>query len=164
MPNWCHNKLSVTGEPEQINAFIEDMKFVETDDSGKKKENALDFNSILPMPEHLKGTKSPSDDGSETWYDWQTKHWGVKWGACDSWIVEHEDNFVMYRFDTPWGPAIDWYETLIHRYPNLSFELEWEEGGMGFAGRMTGENGIPGNIDEWEIVWDEEEGDYITVE
>ena len=165
MPNWCGNILTVTGDPEKVTEFVEQMKGVEFDEDGTPKgEVALDFEAVMPMPRVLKGRKSPSDDGSITWYDWQTEHWGVKWGSCNSHIDSQEDGKVVYRYDTPWGPAINWIETLISYYPWLSFLAEWEECGMGFAGETAGEDGRRGPIKEWEVRWDDELGDVVPVE
>lgn len=163
MPNWCMNTMTVSGDPKKIAEFVEQHKAVELDHEGTPVgETALDFNTVVPMPEHLKGTKSPSDDGSMTWYEWSVDNWSTKWNACNSHHDHKEGNTnVVYRFDTAWGPPVNWYEKVIGAYPDLDFDLEWSEGGMGFAGRLAGTKGIVGGIEEWDIVWDEEFGDYV---
>jgi len=164
MPNWCGNQLTVTGDPEKITEFIEQMKGVEFDEEGTPKgEIALDFNAVMPMPSVLKNRKSPSDDGSITWYDWQTATWGIKWGSCSSYIVDQTDGQVIYRYDTAWGPAINWLETLMSYFPWLDFHAEWEEAGMGFAGELSSVKGVLGPIKEWDVMWDEELGDVVPV-
>ena len=162
MPNWCNNTMHVSGDPDKVAKFVGDHTAVEFDAEGTPiGETVLDFNAVVPMPEHLKNTKAPSDDGSENWYDWSVANWGTKWGACDA---DHDykkgSTNVIYHFDSAWSPPVDWYEKAIEAYPDLDFDLEWEEGGMGFAGRLAGTKGIVGGIEEWTIIWDEESGEY----
>lgn len=165
MPNWCSNTLLVSGDPERIKQFIEEQKGVDYDHEGTPTgETALTFENVVPMPEHLRGTKAPSDDGSMTWYDWSVENWGTKWDACYSQISHNPgENVVEYMFDTAWSPPVDWYEKVIEAYPDLDFTLDWEEGGMGFAGTLSGEKGIVGGIREWNIVWDEDGEEYVPV-
>lgn len=163
MPNWCNNIMTVSGDPDKVAEFVEQHKAVQLDHEGTPAgETMLDFNAVVPMPEHLKGTKSPSNDGSETWYDWSVAHWGTKWNACDPYSKYKDgDKYAVYYFSTAWSPPVDWYEKVIEAYPDLDFELEWEEGGMGFAGRLAGTKGIAGGLVEWDIVWDEDSGEYV---
>jgi hypothetical protein len=154
--------MHVSGDPDKIAKFVGDHTAVEFDAEGTPiGETVLDFNTVVPMPEHLKNTKAPSDDGSENWYDWSVTNWGTKWGACDP-VIDYRvgGKVAMYSFDTAWSPPVDWYEKVIEAYPDLDFDLEWEEGGMGFAGRLAGTKGIVGGIEEWTIIWDEEAGEY----
>ena len=63
MPNWCSNEVSVYAESEkEIEEFISFVK-------SKKDEEAFSFQSILPMPEELEGTISPTDVISQEEYD-----------------------------------------------------------------------------------------------
>lgn len=152
MPNWCSNTMLVKGTPEQIEVFVEQM----ISDS-KKGDNTdlsvLDFEAIAPMPRVLMSRKSPSDDGSITWHDWQTENWGVKWGACDAFMEEYEkgDKQAFYNYETSWGPAMAWQEKVIEYFPWLRFEFEWEEFGMNFCGSMSGADGKVGEVVEGEI-------------
>lgn len=165
MPNWCMNTMTVSGDPEKVAEFVEQHKGVALGNEGEPiGEEALDFNAVVPMPEHLKHTKAPSDDGSETWYDWAIKHWDTKWGACNAHCDHRKnDKEVIYYFDTAWSPPIAWFEKVIEAYPDLDFQLEWEECGMGFAGQLAGTKGIVGGIEEWDIVWNEDEEEYVRV-
>ena len=44
---------------------------------------------------------------------------------------------IAYRFDTAWGPAIDWQKKVTKDYPGIIFHLWYEETGMGFCGTLT---------------------------
>lgn len=160
MPNWCENQMVVKGDPERVEQFVEQMKGL----TEKGEEYLLDFEAVIPMPKVLDGRKSPSDDGSITWYDWQVGHWGVKWGACDvNLSYDKGSNIAIYDFNTPWGPAIPWQETVIEFYPWLSFTFEWVEWGMCFRGNQSGENGKPGPVYDAEVT-EEEWKEYIGEE
>lgn len=161
MPNWCSNTLTVTGEPEKVAEFVEQMKGIEYDEEGTPKgEIALDFEAVMPMPRVLKGRR----DGEITWYTWQFENWGIKWGACDSYIDSQKDGEVVYLYDTAWGPGIDWLETLMRYFPWLDFHAEWHELNMGFAGELSSKDGKLGPVKDWEVVWDDESQEVIPAE
>ena len=47
MPNWCKNRVDISGEPEDVKKFMELV--------GKQ----FDFQKIIPMPKELEDTTSP---------------------------------------------------------------------------------------------------------
>ena len=49
MPNWTSSRIYIEGEPADIRAFLEAVKW---------EDRIFDFNRILPMPEALQGTVS----------------------------------------------------------------------------------------------------------
>ena len=57
MPNWCSNALGVTGPAEAISEFVEAIK---NPDGTPENENEWDITRPCPMPEILRGTRSPS--------------------------------------------------------------------------------------------------------
>lgn len=59
---------------------------------------------VMPMPKELEGTTSPGD--SPNWFDWQTEHWGIKWGTYDveAFQLGGDGNPVLVKFQCPWGP------------------------------------------------------------
>jgi hypothetical protein len=69
-------------------------------------------------------------------YQWQTDHWGTKWDV-DGVLLENQSTFLQYQFDSAWAPPISFFEKVAKDFPSLTFELEYYEGGMGFAGRST---------------------------
>lgn len=54
MPNWCANRVTVSGATEDVQAF---KKAVKGHVVNNKKP--FSFNSIIPMPEELKDVMSP---------------------------------------------------------------------------------------------------------
>ncbi len=110
MPNWTSNRIYVEGEPADIRAFLETIKW---------EDKVLDFNRLIPMPDLLKRTVSGfmtidgekvnawiedadterntvarcftaeekeqlHEIGHSSWYEWAIQHWGTKWNAA--WI------------------------------------------------------------------------------
>jgi hypothetical protein len=55
MPNWCTNRIVVTGSPEGIARFTRTC--IRQDHNGQRW---FDFNSLIPMPAILEGTEASS--------------------------------------------------------------------------------------------------------
>ena len=157
MPNWCWNSLSVSGDEKQLREFVEKSMSKYDDDTDR-----FTFNGTHPQPEDLnitKGTQTQDEEeqamlnkakyGHTDWYDWRIAEWGTKWDACESYINNNDINYFSVSFDTAWGPPINWLDNIAMDYPDLSFELEYEESGMGFGGTFT----IQGN-DKQDAQWD----------
>jgi hypothetical protein len=90
-------------------------------------------------------------------YNWESQHWGCKWGASETSLECEEDTFLSYSFSTPWGPPIEFLHKVSKDWPTLSFEIEYEEPGMGFAGRSVFDEGEVSFAEEWEPEYEEEE-------
>jgi len=90
---------------------------------------------------------------SNHWYDWNITNWGTKWEVAvpdtNNWrsteIVEmgkeREEGYVIYRFDTAWSPPSPAIFALSEQYPNLVFDLEYEEE-QGWGGTEVWQNGV----------------------
>ena len=140
MPNWCENRVTVSGDVEDISKLKE---FVKSGDC------LFSFQAIKPMPEELEADtynprQEPNPDliskyGTDNWYDWRLAHWGCKWdNYSDDVVVDADDeDFLIYRFDTPWGPPNGIYETLTELFPDVSISWFYDEPGMGMAGYLN---------------------------
>lgn len=134
MPNWCSNKLTVTGPTAALTEFIA----ATTDTDGQ----TLRFGKLVPVPE------------PET-FDAVDK-WGTKWEAAypDMNPVEKAQgrpghSTVTWWFDTAWAPPLNWAYAASALYPTLDFQLWYDEPGMDFAGleHIVGNQKQP---DSWE--------------
>lgn len=130
------------------------------------------FHALFPVPDDIR--RFPYDDNSarkmgeaigeprhQGGYGWECENWGVKWGASEPSLDDEfeEGNYLSYRFDTAWAPPECFMDKVAKDWPTLSFELDYEEPGMGFAGTMQWEDGVMTSHETREID-DEEEEDY----
>ena len=163
MPNWCYNSLCVSGEKEILADFVSKTIIpVDSENNFYEYERGrFTFNILHPLPKALEGTTSPlrkfegEDDeqfkermaenirlyGAEDWYRWQIDNWGTKWDASSTCIEELDDNNFDLKFNTAWSPPIYWFEKVIPMYPQLEFDLIFDEESQDYCGRMTGREG-----------------------
>ena len=157
MPNWCHNRLRVSGPAEAVGAFVVKAKTAPVAVENPEYERPLWFGAFAPEPEF-------SNDGSGVfpdWYRWRVEHWGTKWDASFktqplfSFGTEESDpdadrpplslepgaEGALYQFDTAWGPPEPVIHAMAAQHPELSFEFSYGEPGMDFGGRLTFEDG-----------------------
>lgn len=126
MPNWCENRLLVTGDKEQLKRFAEDICIDDEQPS---------ISNLVPMPDHLQGI---GDYGT----GWALEHWGNKWGDSDWFLCDYSDEAIEVKYMTPWTPFHDkFWNAVSARYPKLVFRHSYNESGMGFAGSEVYENG-----------------------
>jgi hypothetical protein len=132
MPNWCANKLTVTGSVEEVQAFKAKAVGHPPWSEPEGPPDVLNFHSLVPLPVEVLTTGTPSNN--EAAYQWQLANWGCKWGACDAGIVDECESCLVYAFNTAWSPPIPFIQTVAKQWPGLIFVLEYEESGMGFKG------------------------------
>jgi hypothetical protein len=98
------------------------------------------------------------------WYEWSIANWGTKWD-CDLTSVEVDErlvegSYLSCNFDTAWSPPVAWAKNVSRKYPLLSFNLYFSEGGVGFYGHTTiiGGNVFLENVSEnfWKKAIDNE--------
>lgn len=131
MPNWCDNSLVVTGDAQQIKAFIEKNK-------GTEPGEHLSFSALVPVP------KVPDDKPvkGEGQVRAQTKAWGTKWepeNGAMYYDPEQNDETVEYCFATAWSPPCSWMATVAPMFADLSFRLTYDEEGIMFKGCSVAE-------------------------
>jgi len=163
MPNFCCNDFYVRGEASQLEAFDGAFKgkaafsplpaamlATETSEEAAQmveenrrqwEETPEDYylHCLYPIPQEVLD--------ADTCYDWCIEHWGTKWEMQDensfreSALVENNGTELLYGFFTAWEPPTMWLQKVAADWPELSFELEYEEPGQSIAGRMVCEKG-----------------------
>lgn len=105
----------------------------------------------LTQPEHLRewlAEKHPEvlvagqkrldcfrETGCWSWYDWNIKHWGTKWGAYDYEPRSREPGAFVFKFETAWSVPTPILAKLAELYPELKIETKSiDEGGGAYAG------------------------------
>jgi hypothetical protein len=135
MPNWCHNKITLSHDDP---AQIERVK--------AHKDNVLQ--EFIPCPQELL-------DG-EGWYDWRVNNWGTKWDIALDITRESEDGKSLVAFfESAWSPPIEAYQKL----EKMGFEIDaiYSEPGMSFAGRYKDSvDDYYASIDYDDPDWDKE--------
>ena len=158
MPNWCWNNLSVSGDEIQLREFVEKSTI------NIEENDEFSFNGTYPMPKTLRITAGTHLSFIEKikryiniklykhkdWYDWRCANWGTKWDACDPHIDNNDINFFSVSFDTAWGPPIKWINNIMQDFPDLCFELEYDEPGMCFGGLLQAQYKVTWEDAHWE--------------
>jgi hypothetical protein len=150
MPNWCYNRLTVTGP-------VADVDNLRSRVVGAPVDNLELFNSLLPMPSDLEETSTLNNGlsveqraylqqtyGADNWYDWATgpQGWGSKWGDCDTTELSYGPGLVVFTFDSAWGPPEEGLYNVSAIFPSLVFTIEYAEPGMAFSGSMVIREGL----------------------
>ena len=148
MPNWCNNRVTVSGTEEDISKLSEifsDTKSI--------------FNHIIQSPdwkrlpnekgEFPKLRQELNKDGSvfyetydfpdgkndDRWYHWCIDNWGTKWEP-DILEVDGDQDSEMLEivFNTAWSPPQGVVEKMREKYPKLTFQCFYDEPGCEIAG------------------------------
>ena len=177
MPNWCWNNLEVHGDEIQLREFVEKSTTnIEIDDEftfngthpmpkefeGIHTGSYTDENGVSHCRWRVVDCKNiPISDkelailkekyGSDNWYDWSNTNWGTKWDASDAYISHNDIDYFAVTFSTAWSPPIEWIDNIQQDFPDLCFELEYEEPGMAFGGRLVCQFDAIWDNDNWEI-------------
>ena len=119
MSDLCRNRLTLSGDTQELAAFVERVK---TD------EQPLSFETIAPTPEDLL---------KEGWYEWRIEHWGTKWDAEFEDVTEPlrvRRTRATYVFVTVFGPPVSWIERASEAFPALTFRLDYAAVDGSFSG------------------------------
>ena len=163
MPNWCENRVTISGDAEDITKFRETMEG--PDHHGE--DSIFSFNQLLPMPKALIDTTSPptiketqdecdtyntgenhciavtqttvdtlrEEHGACDWYSWANNVWGTKWQPTEI-ELDAEEDYLVYRFDTAWGPPEGIWGAIQEQFPKLHITWFYDEPGMEFCGYL----------------------------
>jgi len=144
MPNHCFNKVTISvgdADGQNLKVLVDSLK-------SEENQTDFDFNAILPMPPELENVdwseaeemndiiraRYKKEHGSDNWYDWRVNNWGTKWNSYDCFLEEEDDDYVVYTFNTAWGPPTGVIEALREQCPDFSISAFFDEPGMEEAG------------------------------
>ena len=142
MPNWCDNKMQITG-PNKIIDKIE--KIVKEEDN----QPGL-LNYFHPMPEELRNTTADGSENKElikkyghsSWYDWAVNNWGTKWDISEFYGVDRQyhqeqnegESTITFAFNSAWAPPINALAHWLEQNEECQATLSYYEGGCDFMG------------------------------
>ena len=179
MPNWVYNSLHIEGEAEDIKRLKEQVNqpFIRQHDQWNPETGKMELkdysysNPVFAFWNIIKPTdmetyvlqKDPNHDNTvidfkgNNWYDWNVRNWGTKWdvGVGDeekypeTELIHDDETVIAYRFNTAWGAPIQAIETLSSQYPNLEFNLSFEEE-TGWGGEYIFVDGNSTEIESYE--------------
>jgi len=164
MPNWCANRLTVSGPQADLDSFRAKARCPpDCGSHDKATPYGLCANAFVPMPAELNDPYYDTHDqlpevrarllaqyGATEGYGWQHANWGVKWGFCAETSdqtnedpcatrIEPEDDgeSLTYTYETPWGPAEPLLVAMSRQHPALTFTNEYAEPMMDFSGSIV---------------------------
>ena len=125
MPNWCSNKIEVSGKDLQV--FRESLRTVVS-------LEVFGFSQLYPEPNY-DDEKQDEDEIMPTWWNWRNDNWGTKWEPRDC-VVEVMDKSITINFSTAWSPPFQWAEYVTKNY-DLKIIVYFLESGIGLCGSRT---------------------------
>ncbi len=184
MPNWCSNKIRVSGPADAINEFsewLDDGKAFLSKINPTPKRLVETVSGFMGDPEEQKKLEEQSaanvkEFGYANWYDWNIANWGTKWDVEAD--VQQNDGEIGLTFDSAWSPPQRAIALLAEKFNDLSFYHAYVEVGMCFVGYDDYEGGVlidefysdDSESDEWkelaadEFGWEPMEDDEDEVE
>ncbi len=161
MPNWCYNRLSVTGDRDSLVKLTEaiarkhDPSLAET--TMDLEQADYDLTVLFPVPDELRITamffSTETDDpeyqellkkyeankakyGHTTWYDWCIENWSTKWSPrIEEWTINDFPNGseIYAYYETAWSPADGLIREVSRQFPTLLFTVSSDEEGRSFS-------------------------------
>ena len=167
MPNWVYNHLTIEGSEEDINKVkaqvgaVVKRKYKGADEVDEEidEEPIFSFMNILPPPEdkldeyhavHGYTGGEKTGDTEYNWYNFNVREWGTKWDARDVDLLEDDETYLHYKFDTAWSPPTEVIAKLAEQNPNLNLSLEYREE-QGWGGEINFTGSSVEVVKEWDV-------------
>lgn len=161
MPNWCYNRMNVTGDRDSLVKLTEaitykhDSSLAETTMGVEQVD--YDLSVLFPIPDELRITamffSTETDDpeyqellkkyeankakyGYTTWYDWCIENWSTKWSPrIEEWTINDFPNGseIYAYYETAWSPADGLIREVSRQFPTLLFTVSSDEEGRSFS-------------------------------
>ena len=101
MPNWCANRVTVSGDTEDVQAFKEAVKGYVVNN-----KKPFSFNSIIPMPDELHGIGSPVTIMTEEEIEqYKIEHSDSEWNIGNLPITQERSDELKAKYH-----ADNWYD------------------------------------------------------
>jgi hypothetical protein len=117
MPNWCENRIKISGSTEKINKLWE-----------KVESDGL-LNTLRPQPNNLEEYEN---------IDWRLQKWGTKWevNTQDLCVEDNGDGTsdIYGDFDSAWSPPIEAYIAFNKADNGCEVEGWYSEFGCDYCG------------------------------
>lgn len=98
-----------------------------------------------------------ADYGCKTWYEWRIEHWGTKWNAYETSMVDA----TTLEFLTAWSGVPELIKKLATKFPDVEFEYIYADEDLGYnvgSYRIQGDDvrdysPAEDSADAWEVVF-----------
>lgn len=124
MPNWCENRIRISGPTEKINKLWEEVN-----------SNGL-LNTLRPEPKNIEGHE---------YIDWRIKNWGTKWeiNSDDMSVWDNSDgtSYIWGDFNSAWSPPVEAYIAFNKTTKDCEAEGWYFEFGCDFCGLYSSKDG-----------------------
>jgi hypothetical protein len=98
--------------------------------------STLDTTDHIELIKYMERVSDP--DKWEDGYGWCTSHWGTKSDLLDVRVHNNGvDGEATYSFDTAHSPPLLWLEKVAKEWPELQFNLVYEQGYLHLAGQAV---------------------------
>ena len=150
MPNWCRNRVTVSGTEEDISKLSE--IFSDTKSIFNHIIQSPDWKRLpnekgqFPQLERMKNPKGevmwetynfPDGKNDDRWYHWNIQNWGTKWDVDGDIEFDVDGKYINMSFDTAWAPPEGIFNALESNEDfDLSISWFYDEPGMEFAGYL----------------------------
>jgi hypothetical protein len=124
MPNWCENRIRISGSTEKINKLWE-----------KVESDGL-LNTLRPQPNNLEEYEN---------IDWRLQNWGTKWevNTQDLCVEDNGDGTsdIYGDFDSAWSPPLEAYIAFNKMNNGCEVEGWYSEFGCDYCGLYNSREG-----------------------
>jgi hypothetical protein len=132
MPNWCLNKIKITGINKNLRRVSKKIKNI-----CKQDDNEIGLMESLVGREP---TISDEDYFNGGWYDSNMDYWGTKWDVSkNDFVFEATDDCINLEIETAWSPPLEFCKLLSKKY-GVIIKLKYYEPGIGFCGKFEIDN------------------------
>lgn len=159
MPNHCETDMYIKGAKDDVSAFakwleeIEGMEicralipYPEPYKTMDEEARAFSFfggeqdkEKRQAAEEAYKAKYGHTKDGYNSGgYEWCNDNWGTKWGVYEASFTPQTARGALLSFQSAWSPPSEAvFQALSLKFPELTFEIEYFEGGAAYCGGMT---------------------------
>jgi hypothetical protein len=133
MPNWCNNKITISGSEEKIKEIGDKLISIKDIKGGI-------FETLIGKPTDI--TEEEYKNGG--WFDSNINRYGCKWDvfydAEEDFNLEIYGQTILMYFSTAWSPCTPFCKTLSELY-SVDVKCNYFEQSSNFAGSYTISNG-----------------------
>ena len=120
-------------------------------------QDGISDEEYLKQPDRNQSLEESLMFKGNSWYDWNVRNWGTKWDVAvadnekypETELQDEGKDFLSYSFNTAWSPPTEAIVKLSTQYPDLDFELSYEEE-TGWGGLLQFEAGNINEIESYE--------------